>query len=308
MSSSHSAVDATHVLHEGEWTHRFISANGARFHLAESGAGPLVILLHGFPQFWWAWRAVLPALAKAGFRAAALDLRGYGASDKPPRGYDTANLAADVAAVIRSLGAEQAVVIGHDWGAWIAWAMPTLEPECTRAIIPISMAHPLALSRAMRSNPAQLRASRRQWNFQLPFQAERRLTRPDFIVKYLNETSGTTWPSGDPTALSSYATALRVPFVAHSALEYFRWGARAPFRAEGRAFADRLAEPITLPVLQIHGARDPLILPTTAGQSSRWVRGDYQWTSLSDGGHYLLDEHSDLLLGLVLPWLLQLPK
>ncbi|MGL5829844.1 MAG: alpha/beta fold hydrolase, partial [Angustibacter sp.] len=216
MSSSHSVVDATHVLHEGDWTHRFISANGARFHLAEAGTGPLIVLLHGFPQFWWTWRALLPALSQAGYRAVALDLRGFGASDKPPRGYDTATLAADVAAVIRSLGAEQAVIIGHDWGAWIAWSMPTLEPECTRAIIPISMAHPLAFARALRAHPAQLHATRHQWNFQLPFRAERRLRRTDFVSRYLGETSGTAWPETDPTAVRAYATALRVPFVAHS--------------------------------------------------------------------------------------------
>ena len=76
----------------GPWTHRYVAANGARFHVAEatdpSADGPLVLLLHGFPEFWWAWRAQLPALAAAGYRAVAMDLRGYGGSDKTPRGYD----------------------------------------------------------------------------------------------------------------------------------------------------------------------------------------------------------------------------
>ena len=98
------STDASSVLIDGPWQHRFVSANGARFHVAEQGEGPLVLLLHGFPQFWWAWRHQMPALADAGYRVAAMDLRGYGASDKPPRGYDTFTLAADVASVIRSLG------------------------------------------------------------------------------------------------------------------------------------------------------------------------------------------------------------
>ena len=73
---------------DGPWSHRSVSANGTRFHLAESGDGPLVLLLHGFPQFWWTWREQLTSLSQAGYRAVAVDLRGYGGSDKPPRGYD----------------------------------------------------------------------------------------------------------------------------------------------------------------------------------------------------------------------------
>lgn len=87
---------------DGPWTHRDVAANGARFHIAEMGEGPLVLLLHGFPQFWWTWRHQLPALADAGFRAVAMDLRGVGGSDRTPRGYDPANLALDVTGVIRS--------------------------------------------------------------------------------------------------------------------------------------------------------------------------------------------------------------
>src|ERR1017187_8675961 len=94
--------DASSVLVEGPWEHRFVAANGARFHVAEMGHGPLVVLLHGFPQFWWAWRDQLVALSQAGYRAAAIELRGIGASDTAPRGYDTLTLAADVARLVRS--------------------------------------------------------------------------------------------------------------------------------------------------------------------------------------------------------------
>ena len=97
-------VDESAVLIDGPWTHRFVSANGSRFHVVEAGTGPLVLFLHGFPEFWWAWHQQLPRLADAGFRAVAVDLRGYGASDKPPRGYDGYTMAADVAGLIRALG------------------------------------------------------------------------------------------------------------------------------------------------------------------------------------------------------------
>ncbi|MBQ1010468.1 alpha/beta fold hydrolase, partial [Micromonospora sp. M51] len=98
------AVDESCVLTEGPWTHRFVGANGSRFHVVEAGTGPMVLFLHGFPEHWWAWHQMLPAIADAGFRAVAVDLRGYGASDKPPRGYDGYTLAADIAGLIRALG------------------------------------------------------------------------------------------------------------------------------------------------------------------------------------------------------------
>ena len=105
-------VDESCVLTEGPWTHRFVGANGSRFHVVEAGTGPMVLFLHGFPEYWWAWHELLPAVADAGFRAVAVDLRGYGASDKPPRGYDGYTLAADVAGLIRALGERSATVVG----------------------------------------------------------------------------------------------------------------------------------------------------------------------------------------------------
>ena len=96
------SVDAAFVNIDGPWEHRYVSANGARFHVAEIGDGPLVLMLHGFPQFWYAWRHQMVALADAGYRVAAMDLRGYGGSDKPPRGYDTYMATLDAASVIRA--------------------------------------------------------------------------------------------------------------------------------------------------------------------------------------------------------------
>jgi pimeloyl-ACP methyl ester carboxylesterase len=99
---------------DGPWSHRSVSANGTRFHIAEHGEGPLVLLLHGFPEFWWTWRRQLRTLSEAGYRAVAVDLRGYGGSDKPPRGYDLVTAASDAAGLVRALGEANAVVVGHD--------------------------------------------------------------------------------------------------------------------------------------------------------------------------------------------------
>ncbi|MFL6863675.1 MAG: alpha/beta fold hydrolase, partial [Allosphingosinicella sp.] len=159
--------DATSVLLPGPWTHRDISANGVRLHAAEAGQGPLVLLLHGFPQFWWAWRAELTGLAAAGFRVVAPDLRGYGASDKPPRGYDLPTLSADVAALVRALGEQDAVVVGHDWGGLLAWTTAALHPRSVRRLVVLSMAHPRRL-RAAITDAGQRHALRHALGFQLP--------------------------------------------------------------------------------------------------------------------------------------------
>src|SRR5712692_10497423 len=147
-----SVGDASIYL-QGPWSHRSVSANGTRFHVAEAGDGPLVLLLHGFPQFWWTWRRQLASLPEAGFRAVAVDLRGYGGSDKPPRGYDLVTAASDAAGLIRSLGEANAVVVGHDWGGLIAWTMAAYFPKVVRRLSIVSVAHPLRMRSSVLTDP-----------------------------------------------------------------------------------------------------------------------------------------------------------
>src|SRR5258706_3604608 len=123
------SVDDSCVMVDGPWTHRFVSANGTRFHVVEAGTGPLVLFLHGFPEFWYAWHQQLAAVADAGFRAVAVDLRGYGASDKPPRGYDGYTMAGDVAGLIRALGERSAVLVRSGYGGVGGGATPAFPPR-----------------------------------------------------------------------------------------------------------------------------------------------------------------------------------
>src|SRR5580698_8525337 len=164
----------------GPWSHRSVSANGTRFHVAESGDGPLVLLLHGFPQFWWTWREQLTSLSQAGYRAVAVDLRGYGGSDKPPRGYDLVTAASDAAGLIRSLGEANAVVVGHDWGGLVAWTMAAYFPKVVRRLAVVSVPHPLRARAAVLSAPfRQARSMGYALGFQLPLLPERQLLRHD---------------------------------------------------------------------------------------------------------------------------------
>src|SRR3981189_959751 len=123
-----------------EVTHRMIETNGLRLHVAAQGEGPLVILCHGFPECWYSWRHQLPALAKAGFRAVAPDLRGYGLSDRP-EGVDKYTILDDIGDTVRlvdALGAKQAAIAGHDIGAAVAWQTALLRPDRFRAVIALS--------------------------------------------------------------------------------------------------------------------------------------------------------------------------
>ncbi len=150
-------------------SHHEAIVNGVRLHYVEAGAGPLVVLLHGFPEFWYSWRRQIPALAAAGFRVVAPDMRGYNRSEKPPgvASYRAATVAADIAALIRHLGAENALVVGHDWGGAIAWTVAINHPDVTRALAVCNAPHPAAMLRELRT-PAQLRKSWYIFAFQLP--------------------------------------------------------------------------------------------------------------------------------------------
>ncbi|HVC54677.1 MAG TPA: alpha/beta hydrolase [Stellaceae bacterium] len=124
-----------------EIAHRFIETNGIRMHVAEAGSGPLVVLCHGFPESWYSWRHQLRALAEAGFHAVAPDMRGYGQTDRPEAidQYSLLHLVGDIVGLLDALGAAQAVIAGHDWGAPVAWHAALLRPDRFRGAIGLSV-------------------------------------------------------------------------------------------------------------------------------------------------------------------------
>jgi pimeloyl-ACP methyl ester carboxylesterase len=287
----------------GPWTHRDVSANGARFHVVDIGDGPVVLLLHGFPTFWWTWRRQLTSLAEAGYRAIAMDLRGYGGSDHPPEGYDPRTLAADVGGVIRSLGESDAVIVGHGWGGLVAWSTAVLEPETVRAIVPVSMPHPRRLRTALFKDRHQRAAMRYALGFQLPFQPERSLTKNDCarVVDLMSAWSvDTTWL--DDEASSAYRSAFTRWPTAHTSVEYHRWAVRSVIRPDGLSFMSLMEAPIPRRVLQIHGNADPMVLPSSVDGSDAYVRGDYQRVDLP-AGHFPHEEQPELFNEALVKWL-----
>ncbi len=296
--------DAASVLIDGEWEHRFVAANGARFHVAEVGEGPMVLLLHGFPQFWYIWRDQMTALADAGYRACAMDLRGYGASDKPPRGYDTYTGAADAAAVVRALGETDAVVVGQGLGGWIAWTMPSLVPDVARAIGSLSMPHPRVMRHATVTDRRQAHANRYVLHLQRPFVAERELTQDStYVASFLRDWASPFGSFPTDADITRYADAIALPFVAHSAAEHFRWLGRSQVRQDGPLFHRRIREPVTVPVLQVQGTEDRCVIAEATTGSHRYAAAGYTYAAVDGAGHFLTEEAPQRVSGILLDWL-----
>ena len=262
--------------------------------MAEAGTGPLVILLHGFPEFWWSWRHQLPALAAAGRRAVAVDLRGYGDSDKPPRGYDLWTLSGDVAGLVRALGERQADLVGQDWGGILGWCTAALHPRVVRSVTVLAAAHPRAMGQALLRDPAQRSAARYLATFQVPWLPERDLARDGAVLveEILRDGAAPRWrASSEFTAVARrYREAMLIPAAAHCALEYYRWVGRSQFRFDGRRFSRAVDRVARVPVLQLHGADDPYVLERTARRSARWAGNGYRYEVLPGVGHFVQQE------------------
>lgn len=294
--------DPSIVFVPGPWRHRDIGANGQKFHVAELGEGPLILLLHGFPQFWWAWRDQLTGLAEAGWRAVAVDLRGYGASDKPPRGYDAPTLSADVAGLVRALGERDAVIVGHGWGAFLGWTVGALHPAVARKLVVLSMPHPLLLRRALLRPGPQIRAAAHAYQFQVPWQPERSLVADGAqkIARLLREWGGPDFPYAQVVA--RYREHAQIPGVVHSAMEYYRWTMRSQLRPDGARFARAMATPVLAPTLQIHGDLDPCMLAATARGAESLVAAQYRWVRLDGVGHFPAEERPTEITRLIDEW------
>jgi pimeloyl-ACP methyl ester carboxylesterase len=296
-------IEESTVLIDGPWTHRDVNANGIRLHVAEAGSGPLVLLLHGFPEFWWSWHHQLVSLADAGYHVVAPDLRGYGASDKPPRGYDAPTLSADLAGLVRALGERDAAFVGHDWGGHLAWSTAALHPAVVRSLVVMSTAHPLRMQEAMFRDRRQRAASRYIFRFQLPWSPERWLVEDDAanVAALLEHWGGPGFP--DAETERRCREAMQILYVPNRALEYYRWAVRSLRRTDGRRYRQAMLSPVAAPTLQIHGALDPCVLATTAQGSQRYVNNAYEWMLLDGVGHFPHQEVPDAVTEELLRWL-----
>jgi len=298
-------ADYSSALVEGPWRHEFVPANGARFHVALAGpertGSPLVVLLHTFGQFWWTWREQLRALADAGYRVAAMDLRGVAASDKPPTGYDTPTRTRDVAGVVRSLGHDRAVVVGHGTGGEVAWSMAALQPAVTAGVAAFASPHParVHVPLAQRLTPQAMRLLAFA---QLPMLPERRLRKTDLLDRWFELGAAHPLPAD---AVELYRTVMRIPFAAHTSAEALRWAVRSVPRTDGRRFAAAVRRVITVPALQVHGTHDGIMRVARADADGAALSRDLRYEVLDGAGYFLPEEAPDEVTRLLLEWLPQ---
>ncbi|HEU0028598.1 MAG TPA: alpha/beta hydrolase [Ktedonobacterales bacterium] len=261
------------------WDEGFVEANGVRLHYVAAGSGPLAILLHGFPEFWYSWRANIEPLSRIR-RVVALDMRGYNLSDKPHTGYDLPTLCADVRGVIEAMDARQADIIGHDWGGVIAWTFAMREPDYIRKLAVINAPH-LALARRELRNPRQLRRSAYVGFFQLAGWAERAIAAENYSVVWRTFRAADRkreWL--DDANIQRFITAISRPGALTAALSYYRQLVRQGPGAMG------VARVISAPTLVLWGEQDPYLGVEMLDGLEAWV-ADLQIARFPNAGHWL---------------------
>ena len=208
--------------------HEWRCVNGIRLHCVIAGQGPLIVLLHGFPEFWYSWRNQIPVLA-AHFTVVAPDLRRYSLSDKPARikDYELPTLVADVVELIRSFGADQAIVAGHDWGGAIAWEMALTRPDVIRRLIILNAPHPRLFVQNLIMNPRQMLRSWYTGFFQLPVMPEALFRAENYraIERVFRRTAVHKERFTDEV-IEQYIQAAAQPGALTSAINYYRANAR----------------------------------------------------------------------------------
>lgn len=265
-----------------------LSANGIAFHLIEAGAGPTILLLHGFPEFGYAWRRQLPALAAAGFRAIAPDLRGYNLTDRPSGvgEYRVEILIEDVAGIIRALDQGEVVLVGHDWGGVIAWYLAMQHPELIRRLIIMNAPHPAAYAREMRRLSSQLLRSWYAGFFQLPKIPEVIWRARDYALLRRVMRSG---PASSAEEVEAYVEAFSRPEGLSGPINYYRALAR---------YGGPTVKSIRTPTLLIWGERDPFLVPRLTDGLERWVP-DIRVERLPEATHWLHHEQPDRISHLI---------
>jgi pimeloyl-ACP methyl ester carboxylesterase len=257
----------------------YLKTNGIRLHYVTAGAGPLVLLLHGYPEFWYSYRYQLPTLAQS-HRAVALDLRGYNLSDRPSDGYDIATLCEDLRGAIEALGESAASVVGHDWGGILAWALAMRAPEYVRRLVICNAPHPATFQRALRS-PSQWLRSAYVGFFQLEGIAEETLSRDDYaFIRRTFRAADRERAWLTDADIQRYVDAIARPGALTAALNYYRQVVR---RGPGAVGPARI---ITAPTLVLWGELDPYIGVESLAGLERWV-DDLRVQRFSTAGHWV---------------------
>jgi len=281
--------------------HNYAEVNGVRLHYVSEGNGPLILFVHGFPEFWYEWRRQIPEFARDQL-AVALDMRGYNLSSRPAdvEQYEMPLLVEDLAGLIRHLNQQTAVVVGHDWGGSVAWAFAIAHPELVDKLVIINAPHPAIFQRELRSNPAQQKASQYMLMFRSP-DAEGNLSagryRP-FAERLFGENVKKGLVS--QSEIDAYVEAWSRPGGLTGGLNYYRAAKIGP-PPEGTAptaKADPGAYRVKVPTLVIWGEKDTALLPGNLEGLEEYVP-DLRIERIADGSHWVIQEKPDRVNALI---------
>jgi len=272
---------------ESKVTHGYADSNGVKIHYASLGKGPLIVMIHGFPDYWYTWRDQMEALSDK-YQCVAIDQRGYNLSDKPKGvdNYKVPLLVGDVLAVIKSLGQEKAIIVGHDWGGMVAWQVALNFPQMTDKLIILNLPHPKGLMRELANNPAQQKASQYARNFQQPG-AEKMLT-PEAIAFWVK----------DPEAKKKYIEAFKRSDL-EAMLNYYKANyPREPYTEDSSPVVKT-----EMPVLMFHGLGDTALLSGALNNTWDWMGKDLTLVTIPGASHFVQQDASDLVSRTMKAWL-----
>jgi pimeloyl-ACP methyl ester carboxylesterase len=275
--------------------HRYADSNGVKIHYAVLGEGPLVVMIHGFPDFWYSWRHQMRALADQKYRVAAVDLRGYNLSDKPKgvESYAVPLLVSDIAAVVKAEKQTDAIIVGHDWGGVVAWNVAMSQPQMTRLLIICNLPHPAGIAREIATNPQQKKNSEYAFNFQKP-DAHKTLT--------ADRLSG--WVR-DPAARARYVEAFDKSDF-ESMLNYYKANYPKP---DAPPPAGEMQFPkVKAPVLMFHGLDDQALLPGALSGTWQWVEKDLTIVTVPGSGHFVQQDAAQIVSDTMVDWLARRQK
>jgi pimeloyl-ACP methyl ester carboxylesterase len=280
--------------------HAYTDVNGVRLHYAHRGRGPLVLFLHGFPEFWYAWKDQLAEFGRDHL-VVAPDMRGYNLSSRPEgvASYRIEHLVEDVRALAQDLGHRRFTLVGHDWGGAVAWAFALAHPDRLERLIVVNMAHPVIFLRELARNPAQQKASSYITWFRRPGSAERLLE--DGCARLIRMTLGEGLARGIFTEddRRQYVEAWTRPGAIDAGLNYYRAAALGPPTPEEPVAAARMTTDashavVEVPTLVIWGERDPALLPGNLEGLDRYV-SKLALKRIPDGSHWVVHEQPALV-------------
>jgi epoxide hydrolase 4 len=276
---------------EDQVTHHYAKNGETSIHYTSMGQGPLIVMIHGFPDFWYSWRHQMAALAPH-YQTVAIDQRGYNLSDKPTGvdQYKIQHLVEDVHAVIQDCKRDQAIVVGHDWGGFVAWNVAMTYPKVTDKLIILNLPHPTALARELANNPKQQENSEYARRFQ-----------KENAHQQLNAEGLAGWVT-DVEARKKYVTAFkRSDFEAM--LNYYKANyPRMPYKESSVE-----APKIQCPVLMFHGLDDWALLPGGLNGTWDYLQKDLTLVTLPGSGHFVQQDKAERVSKNILSWL-QLQK